>query len=314
MTITNKELNIYKAAGIGPREVLDILHAGRAAGVSEDDVKAEVMARALARPAPTNEAVDFAHGVYQGFTGGFADEIYGGLTGLVHGIGDAYSGRGDGTFSGGFKRGYVKGRDRMRDEHRQAMENSPWLTTAGTIAGGMANPVFGKGVNMIRGSGSVFKPATYSELLKHYGSVALKNVGLNAGYGVVTGAGYSEADNMLDLGKDSVKSALFDATIALGTPAVSKAFDTTVGKVIDKARILNEKRQIAKAYDIVDANPLDGHMDDVMVRMNPYGESFVIQRGAAGVDEKGKLIFKGKTLLRQTRKNGSGGTDRKSVV
>ncbi|MDR2901799.1 MAG: hypothetical protein LBU87_01645, partial [Lactobacillales bacterium] len=118
--------------------------------------------------------------------------------------------------------------------------------------------------------------------------------------GAVGGYGYSQADKFEDAANDIFVGGVSNGALSAVGPAVSKTYDKSVGKVIDKTRQWYEKSQIDRAYDQVAKNPLKGNMNDVLVRMSPYGKGeYHIQRGAAALGDDGQLVFRGKSLLKE---------------
>lgn len=96
------------------------------------------------------KAQDFTNGVYQGFTGGFSDELNGLATGMVYGLNNFVGGNGDETLVNAFKHGFQKGLNSSRQDYAASVKSSPYLAPFGKTVGTRLNPVLRKGSGYIR--------------------------------------------------------------------------------------------------------------------------------------------------------------------
>ena len=148
-------------------------------------------------PSAMETLENMANGIYQGFTGGYIDEIRGLQHGLVYGIGDMITGRGDGTFSGGFSRGYKQKRDEYRQAYEKAQLQNPKLTALAEINGAVAQPGFTRVVNKVAPFTKMLtSPVSKNLPLAMRRTKQLGNAGIMGGiYGF--GAGEGDWDNQL---------------------------------------------------------------------------------------------------------------------
>lgn len=135
-----------------------------------------------------------ARGAAQGATLGFADEISGGAEALWQ------KANGDPTQFGKL---YESFRDQSRENFKKAEDANPKTYLAGEIGTGIAT-AFIPGVAAAKGA--------------KLAQVA----GRAAGIGATAGAGYSKADNALDLGKDIAVGGALGGATAMAAPLLGK--------------------------------------------------------------------------------------------
>lgn len=204
------------------------------------------------------KAQDFTNGVYQGFTGGFSDELNGVRKGINYGGLDWYNGNGDGTFIGGFKRGYRKGRDSSRRDYAASGNSSPYLTTVGEFAGGLANPFLRKGSKYVQ-SAHYIRPQM------------ARSVMVGMPFGAAYGAGKSTDDTVGGVAQDALIGAAASVpfSLAMTVPAlynlgqikygkyqIKKALNTQDFKDVNFGRIAKQDVDAINAIREVNAEPL----------------------------------------------------------
>ena len=135
---------------------------------------------------------NMANGIYQGATGGYIDEFRGLQHGLVYGLGDWITGRGDGTFSGGFERGYKQKRDEYRQAYKKAEAQNPKLTDLAELNGILALSGIHRVVNKVFPWTKTFtEPVSKSLPLAKQRAIQLRNAAVLGGF---YGLGGSEGD------------------------------------------------------------------------------------------------------------------------
>ncbi len=160
-------------------------------------------------PSAMETLENMANGIYQGFTGGYIDEIRGLQHGLVYGIGDMITGRGDGTFSGGFSRGYKQKRDEYRQAYEKAQLQNPKLAALAEINGAVAQPGFTRVVNKVAPFTKMLtSPVSKNLPLAMRRARQLGNAGIMGGiYGF--GAGEGDWNNQLSSALSGMGTGIF---------------------------------------------------------------------------------------------------------
>lgn len=198
------------------------------------------------------KAQDFTNGVYQGFTGGFSDELNGLGKGLVYGGLDRYKGNGDGTFIGGFKRGYHEGRDSSRKDYAASVNSSPYLTTVGEFAGGISNPFLGKDLT---------KNWRYLNEMDTVYRQTARLLPTAMGYGGLYGVGNSEGQTLSQIAADGAVGAMTAVPFAVAGPVVAHG--------INQGHIFNGKRLFKKALNEARYKELDFNVPQITYENSP---------------------------------------------
>lgn len=156
----------------------------------------------------------------QGYSMGFGDEALGALSAAgAYGIGKGMEAMGYRSPVKGRSLAdlYRQTRDRIRSENRAAQEQNPGSYLTGGVVGGVATPVN----KLLPGAG---QKQTVANMAKSGAAFS----GLNA-------MGLSEADNLVDMGKEVLTAA---ATGGVLTPAIGKAMQAGGGALASGARKL----------------------------------------------------------------------------
>ncbi len=187
----------------------------------------------------------FQKGLEQGATFGGADEMAGGVQGMLddaamfipgllpegvsktpNQVNEELLKQG---FTGDLKDTYTSGRDDARKEYKQAQDQSNGEYMAGNIAGGALTAMtpMGIGSKLMNPVGNVLKGAgTATNVLAKAGNVALNAAPVGAAYGL----GASEADNLKDLAIDTGEGAATGAVIGGGLNLLGQGVAGGAGK------------------------------------------------------------------------------------
>ncbi len=116
------------------------------------------------------------------------------------------------------------------------------------------------------------------------------------GMNKVSGAAFNRMRN-------KVVDTLYERFVERGE-APSEAVQKIMRDPVELQKVLAEKEQIRQGYKEVKENPLKGTRegkDDVLVTMSPEDlRSYIINRGAAIINQKGEVVVRGRELQRQT--------------
>lgn len=149
-----------------------------------------------------------ARGLAQGASLGFADEI----TGAIEALSDVALT--DKQLSD-LKDLYLKNRDESRSNYKKSQEANPVTYGAGEIGGSIATALV-PGLNVAKGA-----------------TLATK-VGVNAALGGAAGLGLSEADNVVDIAKDTATGAALSGGLTYGiekaAPLIKKGIQSLASK------------------------------------------------------------------------------------
>lgn len=179
----------------------------------------------LVQDAPT-QAQSAARGAASGFTGGFDDEIIGGLdaAGRIVGIKNLGSAKHLNELSlaaptldkNEIMNAYRSGRDSVRADERQDMESNPGTTIAANIGGALVSP--------IGEIGPEFAAAKDATKLQKLGAAVKTGIAKGAIQGGIYGAGGSNADltqgEVGQFAKDTALGSTIGGVIGGATPVV----------------------------------------------------------------------------------------------
>lgn len=166
---------------------------------------------------PRSKLNSFGHGVAQGMTLGFGDEIAGGLeAGMDSLIADDDKSFGD---------RYKESRDKYRDADHQAQKANPLTYFGGNLAGGAFVP----GAAGIKGASIA--------------SSVLRGAAAGAAQGAVSGAGSSEEEDLGGIAGD----AAWGSIVGAGTGGIVGGVTNVVGRSLSKAGRQSLSDEVAAA-------------------------------------------------------------------
>jgi GH24 family phage-related lysozyme (muramidase) len=215
-------------------------------------------------------------GAAQGLTLGFPDEIEAAGSSVLDDLKRLLSGQVDEnpvTFdeqgipvipeeSG---QGYRENLERVRKEYSDAEKANPGTYLAGELAGGIIPGLASGGAAVAGGALKTGAKEAAKQIAKRSAAESVKSAAkavipsakLGLKYGGASGAGYSEAENPLDLAKDTVSGAAAGGVLGAGLPLAGKGI-MEAGKVSSKAvkggsnwffDLIPKSEQIKTAYN-----------------------------------------------------------------